>query len=626
MSNHEEPHAFAGQVASDRLTFSLDDALAILKRRYLWLLLGLTVGLGLGVAALQFVSPSYTAKTAVLVRPAEMSKEFVRGAVIEPIRDRLQTMNERLLSHDHLVQTIDSVGIDRVDPEGKLGLMGAVDHLRRKIDVEVGNSESPYAGVFRVAYSAKDPEVAADVVRTLVEVFNTEGIRERVEKATATVDFLDHELASLGQKLAETEAELPAEATLTPTRTGRDPVRVELATLNAELSELLAQFTELHPEVNRKRREIARARRRLVARPSQNAAAAGSGADGETATVPRDYKRLVESYELLVARRVEAAIARDLAQTTVQGDYRIIEPAVAPGRPSRPDPMMFSAGGALAGLFAAIALAGLWEIRTRPFHSQGTLETRSGIPVLASVPGIKPRPATLGTESAYADSVDARVVAAHDPSGIAAEQFRRLGAHLVDDRKSVVVAVTSALSGDGKSLTAANLAASIALELGKRVLLVDADLHRPDIHEFYKVPSGLGLLDLLRSSGKKGGLVQQTEIPNLSVLVAGSAGRDSLRYFVSSAWGGFVEGARETFDAVIIDCAPLLATVDSRFVARSADKRILTVRRGQTSGEATIKAISELGSLEGIVFNDVEKRTLRNYYYYSERNFENQSD
>lgn len=200
------------------------------------------------------------------------------------------------------------------------------------------------------------------------------------------------------------------------------------------------------------------------------------------------------------------------------------------------------------------------------------------------------------------------------------EQFRRLAATLhqaqrVNGLRSVMV--TSALPGDGKTLTAVNLALVLSESYRYNVLLLDADLRRPSIPNVIDVGGGSGLSDALRSPvERKLALVPIT--PRLTVLPAGQPIANSLEALTSPRMQQILDEALGRFDWVILDSPPVGSATDARLLTQMVGGTLFVIHAGRTQFTEVQKAIDALGRQQilGVVLNGIEHDSSSAYGYY----------
>lgn len=203
------------------------------------------------------------------------------------------------------------------------------------------------------------------------------------------------------------------------------------------------------------------------------------------------------------------------------------------------------------------------------------------------------------------------------------EQYRRLAArlHLAQaERGTKVVMISSALPGEGKTLTAANVALTLSHSYKRRVLLIDGDLRKPWIHELFSVPNVSGLNDGVRSTVKrKVPLIRWSE--SLTLLTAGRPDSDPMSVLSSDRMRQIVSEASAMFDWVIIDTPPVGLLSDANLLAAIVDTIVLVVQAGRTPFHEINKVVQTLGreSIFGIVLNKVPQTSGHAYdeYYYT---------
>jgi len=197
----------------------------------------------------------------------------------------------------------------------------------------------------------------------------------------------------------------------------------------------------------------------------------------------------------------------------------------------------------------------------------------------------------------FRGSVDPRVVSITEPGGAAAEQFRMLHLRLDQARAQrplAVVALTSAVAGEGKSVTVANLAACAARR-GRRAVLVDCDLRRPRVAQLFGIDDEPGIAAVLAGRRRlEDALCIGPE--RLTLLPAGAAPDDPGGLFASDAYRAVLDRLRKTYDEIYVDLPPVLPFADATAAAASADGVIVVVRNAETRAELVEEAV---GSLAG---------------------------
>jgi protein-tyrosine kinase len=188
------------------------------------------------------------------------------------------------------------------------------------------------------------------------------------------------------------------------------------------------------------------------------------------------------------------------------------------------------------------------------------------------------------------------------------EQYRRLAAalHQMQLARDIhVLMVTSALAGEGKTLTAANLALTFAESYQRRVLLIDADLRRPTVQQLFQLPESAGLVDVLRSGDTRQAPAYVT--PKLAVLPAGAVPSDPMSLLTSERMSRVIEEAAASFDWVILDTPPVGLLPDANLLSTIVDGVVLVVGAGCTPLETVRRAADAVGRdrIVGVVLNRI---------------------
>ncbi|MEI6703610.1 MAG: XrtA-associated tyrosine autokinase [Deltaproteobacteria bacterium] len=210
-----------------------------------------------------------------------------------------------------------------------------------------------------------------------------------------------------------------------------------------------------------------------------------------------------------------------------------------------------------------------------------------------------------------------------DPNSIISEQYRKLKTHLVrltnEDRFRNLLMVTSAIAGEGKSMTAANLAISMAQEYDLTVLLIDADLRRPSIHTYLGFDQTIGLSDCLQDGTDITEAIIKTDISKLSVISAGREVAKPLELFASNKMKELMAEIKNRYNDryVIIDTPPLLPFAETRSLAQVADGIVLVIHEGVTPQVSVLEAMEVLKGCKilGVVLNDSTAVNMESSHY-----------
>jgi protein-tyrosine kinase len=220
------------------------------------------------------------------------------------------------------------------------------------------------------------------------------------------------------------------------------------------------------------------------------------------------------------------------------------------------------------------------------------------------------------------NAVDRRVVTLTAPASVAAEQYRTLYYRLERLREvkpMKVVAFTSAMPGEGKTVTAVNLALAAArANSERRILLIDADLRRSQVAQVLGIRNKTGLAELLAGECDVRDVVRRFHATRLAVIPAGATPEEPTQVLAGSRMKQFLKAVRDNFDEVYIDLPPTLPFADAAILGHQADGVLMVVRANVTPSKAVNQAVEQLhgAPLLGCVLNGAEVNTtpyLKNY-------------
>jgi len=193
---------------------------------------------------------------------------------------------------------------------------------------------------------------------------------------------------------------------------------------------------------------------------------------------------------------------------------------------------------------------------------------------------------------------------------IAAEQYRIIRTKILHNpKKPRLIVVSSACSGDGKTVTSINIAASLALKDDSSVLLIDSDLRQPRVAEALGVPLSPGLAEILAGKADlDSALIRPEQFPNLFILTAGNAETSAAELLDSERWSRLVQQCRSRFGHVIFDAPPIAMLADYDLIQVACDAAILVMRPDHSSRAACLQALGSIpqNKMLGVVLNCVE--------------------
>jgi polysaccharide biosynthesis transport protein len=325
----------------------------------------------------------------------------------------------------------------------------------------------------------------------------------------------------------------------------------------------------------------------------------------EYSTLQREVESDRAMYESVLRRLKETDVSKGIEKTYMS----LIQPAGLPDLPFRPNRRLLLAAGLLMGLLLGGGLAFVLSLAEGSFQTVEEAEALFNLPVFGSVPW-----------DAHANAGHPSLVEPQNPTSDLAESFRSLSATismLSKEAKTQVMALTSALPGDGKTFIACNLAASLA-ERGKRTLLVDFDLRRASALAYFDLPIETpGISSCLKGQDSVERMVRETKVPNLSVLPPGPRMANPGVYVNRETVAQFLAPLLTRFDMIVFDTPPINLAADVLSILPHCTGAFLVVSAGQTKRTAVQRALAVMQQVgfkpSGLVVNRLAHRW--GYYY-----------
>lgn len=321
-------------------------------------------------------------------------------------------------------------------------------------------------------------------------------------------------------------------------------------------------------------------------------------------------QREVATNRLVLDTLLQQAKESGLAAAAKATNIRVAEKAVAPHVPARPSRLRNLLVTALAAGLFSLGLVFLLEYLDARLKSPEEVRSYLGVPFLGIVPLVSNR--VLNSSSP--------LITKHASSDFG-EAFRRVRTNLLlstsrDDVKTL--AVTSTGPREGKSVVASNLAIVLA-QAGRRVLLLDADMRRPRVHELFDRPQQPGLSGTLVTKGAITGSVHASDVAGLDILTAGSPQPNPAELLGSPMFRKVLDSLSPTYDHIVVDCPPVMAVTDAAIVGHEVTGVVFVVGAEMAARGAARTAVEELTAARarilGTVLNRVDLKG--NTYYYS---------
>ncbi len=708
----------------ESIDLDINRYLLILKRRWLLIFSILAATVGLSALATTLLKPSYEAEGKLLFRVPSFksvgtslvpsNSEGEEAGDLRPLvstQNPISTQIEVISSPPLLQETIDKVQLKNNQDEPL-----KVEDLQKNLILKIiGGTD-----VLRIAYKSSNPEEAAAVVNTVMNIYLENDILTSRAEAETTRKFMAKQLPNTQAAVDKAEVALRIFrqknriADLTEeTRTGVGIIGNldnEINNVNSQLAEVTAQSNELRQKINLNSqqaiafstlsqspavqgvltqlqeidRQLANERSRflddnpiiisLEARKA-NLTSLLEQQIGQTlgrqVKVPQQLLQIGELRQTFIQNFLQLEIQRfglknrltslynshsayekrmkvipqlaqtqrelqrkvEVAESTYQTvlkkvqelqvaenrnapNARIVAQAIVPEKPESGKKLIVIAFGVTFGAFLSTSTVLFLEMRDKSLKTIKEVREVFEYTLLGGIP--------LSTNKIRSRQSDAELIppeiAVRDmPHSLTSERYRMIQANLKflsSDKVLKTIVVSSAVPKEGKSTVSANLAAAIA-QLGRRVLLIDADMRIPSQHHLWQLTNAAGLSEVLVGQAKFSNAVDQV-MDNLDVLTAGVRPPNPLALLDSKRMASLIEDFSSKYEFIIIDAPPILLTADALTLSQMSDGILLVVRPGviEYSSASTAQEMLQRSShnVLGLVVNGIIERNEPNNY------------
>ena len=335
----------------------------------------------------------------------------------------------------------------------------------------------------------------------------------------------------------------------------------------------------------------------------------------DLAGLMRFSKVNADIYTFLLQKHEEARIAK----ASTISNIKVVDPAIIPDNPLKPQKKKNLLLGLLLGLMAGVGAVFFIEYLDDTVKGPEEAQRVIGAPILAIIPFID-------SDEEQKSDLHTSLITHLRPKSAIAEAFRSLRTSLhfsAINREKQVLIVTSTFPGEGKSTIAANLAITLS-QTGARVLVIDGDMRRPSLHSKFKHSKVPGLSELLAGDVASASLLHDTGIPNLSLITAGTTPPNPAELLGSEKMAELLTVLRAQYDHIIIDAPPVLAVTDAPLLTNRCDLVLVVLETERVPVKAAQRMVEMLTNVRapvgGIVINDKSNTSMERYGYYG-RNY-----
>lgn len=530
-------------------------------------------------------------------------------------------------------------------PEGvhfslvRSSLQSTVTALRSDLATESTDSKTR---MITVKLRGKDPVHIADLTNSILEEYTSVKLGSQNRSSDAELLVFEEQLPKLEAELRAAEVAVSEFRRSSNSFNQDTQINFKLAQLDKletslmekeiERDDLLKRYTVNHPTPKRLQKAIDVIQSKIYQ------------VRGTIRNQPNTQRELtILEDELETKRNLFIEISGKLQKLKLEnvgnvGEVQIIDDALPPRKPVSPSTLLAVAGGTLATLFLYTLYLTLRSALSTVISDQDALERSSGLPVYMNIPKssaqrrigspvtVDPRRLLPGADPADASkAISSNVLALSKPEDYSIENLRGLRSMLEDvmaEANNNVLMFTSPLPSMGKSFLSLNLAVLVA-QTGKKVLLIDADYQRGQLHKSLGLPSGPGLPEVVRGKSELKETVKPTSIPNLYCIARGYSGGNGSEIPSDKEFGAFLDVVAPRFDIAIIDTPPVLSVSTAASLGKHAGSTIMVVKEGEVKEPQLNEALKRLTfsgvRVSGCIMNGSSTPTPKHYTYYREQ-------
>jgi tyrosine-protein kinase Etk/Wzc len=489
----------------------------------------------------------------------------------------------------------------------------AISLLKENITVTEKGKDT---GILELTMESTNPDSALQTINEVANIYIRQNVEQKSAEAQKTLEFLDKQLPILKEQLeAATTAfndyrtrhgsidlDLETQGVLK----GVVEIQTQITLLQQKRDELRQRFTESHPSVVAIDKQIFR----LQGQMNSN--------DKKIEDLPetqqvilrlaRDVKVNTELYTTLLNNTQTLRVSK--AGTV--GNVRIIDYAVLPTGPIKPNKALIIAVSFILGLILGVALAFIRKSLHRGVEDPDLIEKQLNIPVYATIPhSAQQQKIDIRLKKHQQQSNELSILALENKDDLAIESLRSLRTTLhfafLEARNNIIM-ITGPSPGVGKSFVSINLATVLA-DAGKKILLIDGDLRKGFINKNLGVSRERGLSEVISNTITLDVAIHKIPMANFDFIATGSIPPNPSELLLHERFGIFLESISKQYDHVIIDSPPILAVTDAAIIGRMASATLMVIRAGQhpmRELEQSTKRLLQAGvDIKGIVFNDM---------------------
>lgn len=491
--------------------------------------------------------------------------------------------------------------------------LDTIDKLQNSMVIAEKGKQS---GILGITLEGANPKLTSSILNEIGREYVRQNVERKSEEAEKSLTFLGKQLPDLKLQLEQSETKFNQFRNSSGTiNLGEEAkmllqqsvsAQTKLIELKQKREELLIRFTTDHQTVVGLDSQMKEINGEMLAITAQIKKL--PLLEQDVLRLTRDVKVNTDLYTALL----NTAQQLRLVKAGKVGSVRLVDAAVVPKRPIKPNRPTVIAIAVLIGLFLGVICAFIKKSLFGGIDDAHEIEQMLGLTVYANIPHSKQQEGLY--QQVHAKSRQMSVLAQIDPTDTAIESLRSFRTSLqfsMLDAKNNIVLITGPTPGLGKSFVSVNTAAVLAVA-GKKVLLVDADLRKGYLHQYFGFNRENGLSDLVAGACSLEQAVHKEVVNNVDFIATGTLPPNPSELLLHENIGRLLQTLSGSYDYVLIDTPPVLPVSDTLILGPYVGSIFMIARAGQsTIGELkeSIKRCSQTGiPVKGVIFNDIKHR------------------
>ncbi len=469
---------------------------------------------------------------------------------------------------------------------GKLERLDAIAKFKDSFDVKEKGKKT---GILEFSYQDIYPDRATKILNEIATSYLRQNVEQRNAEAQKTLEFLEKQLPDVKAKLDSSllkyntyrnkvgSVDIGAETQIILEK--RNKLQQSLLDLQQKKQSAIRLFQPEHPTIKTLEDQENNLKRELAS----NYAA--------TKRLPNTQQEVLKlTNEVDMSKHLYTTMLNNIQQLKLVsagevGSVRIIDFAEEVSSPAKPKKSMIVCVALFLGLLLGATIVSIKSKLNNGVRDANFIERETGYSVYAKVPKGNPN-GSKGT----------RPLAVVEPDDIAIESLRALRSSLefsMEEQGCSVIGICGLIPGVGKSFVSVNLA-SLFAGLGKRVLLIDADLRKGRLHKEFGIKRNKGLSQILLHSATVEEVISKTEVENLEIIQCGNVPSNPSELLGSKYFTSLIDQLKNQYDIIIIDTPPIMLVTDAALACRVTSQIVMVIEYNRHSIEAIKDGMKQL--------------------------------